>query len=160
MKENIALMQGTGLKFALGGMVQKLMGGGMAAKLYGVGGKVKRYAGGGMPTQSAGAGKTGYYPMGGLIPYKANGGLFQSVNTDTVPAMLTPGEFVVRRYAVDKYGVDKLKSINNGTYNGESVYNYNLNVNVKSDANPDQIARSVMTQIKQVDAQRVRGNRF
>jgi hypothetical protein len=74
--------------------------------------------------------------------------------------MLTPGEFVVRRFAVEKYGTDKLKSINNGTYNGESVYNYEVNVNVKSDANPDQIARAVMSQIKQIDSMRLRGNRF
>jgi hypothetical protein len=101
-----------------------------------------------------------YKRMGGLIPHKANGRLFQSVNTDTVPAMLTPGEFVVRRFAVQKYGTEKLKAINNGTHNDGSVYNYNLNVNVRSDANPDQIARVVMAQIKQVDAQRIRSNRF
>jgi hypothetical protein len=64
----------------------------------------------------ANGGKVGYYPMGGLIPYMANGGMFQSVNTDTVPAMLTPGEFVVRRSAVDKFGLQNLKNINNGTY--------------------------------------------
>jgi TP901 family phage tail tape measure protein len=64
----------------------------------------------------ASGGKVGYYPMGGLIPYMADGGMFQSVNTDTVPAMLTPGEFVVRRSAVDKFGLQNLKNINNGTY--------------------------------------------
>ena len=133
MQENIQLMQTSGLRFNVGGMVPK------------------RYAMGG---------KVGYYPMGGMIPYKANGGLFKSINTDTVPAMLTPGEFVVRRFAVEKFGAENLKAINNGTYNGESVYNYSVNVNVRSDANPDDIARTVMTQIKQIDAQRVRGNRF
>jgi len=151
MNENIDLMQSSGLKFAVGGIVPR----------FGMGGKVSYKAGGGvLPSQASGAGRVGYFPMGGMIPYKASGGLFQSINTDTVPAMLTPGEFVVRRYAVDKYGVDKLKSINNGTYSGESVYNYNLSVNVKSDANPDDIARTVMTKIKQVDSQRMRGNRF
>jgi hypothetical protein len=74
--------------------------------------------------------------------------------------MLTPGEFVVRRSAVDGFGVNNLKSINNGTYAGESVYNYSVNVNVKSDSNPDQIARSVMNQIKQVDSMRLKGSRF
>jgi LysM repeat protein len=93
---------------------------------------------------------------------KASGGLidFSSFGTDTVPAMLTPGEFVVKKYAVDSFGVDNLKAINNGTYQGSSVYNYELNVNVKSDANADEIARSVMTQIKQIDSQRIRGNRL
>ena len=102
-----------------------------------------------------------YMRMGGLLPYKAEGGsIFKSLGTDTVPAMLTPGEFVVRRHAVSNFGVDKLRAINSGTYNGESVYNYSVNVNVKSDANPDEIARSVMGQIKRIDSQRIRGNKF
>jgi hypothetical protein len=96
---------------------------------------------------------------GGMVPkYFANGGFAKG--TDTVPSMLTPGEFVVKKYAVQDFGTDRLKAINNGTYSGESVYNYELNVNVKSDANPDEIARTVMTQIKQIDSQRLRGNRL
>jgi hypothetical protein len=79
--------------------------------------------------------------------------------TDTVPAMLTPGEFVMSKYAVKSYGIDKMKAINSGSYEGEKVYNYNLNVNVKSDANPEDIARVVMTQIRQVDSQRIRVQR-
>jgi hypothetical protein len=34
-------------------------------------------------------------------------------NTDTVPAMLTPGEFVIRKDAVDEIGIDKLHALNN-----------------------------------------------
>jgi TP901 family phage tail tape measure protein len=95
---------------------------------------------------------------GGMVPkYFAVGGM--SRGTDTVPAMLTPGEFVMSKYAVDSYGVDKMKAINSGSYEGEKVYNYNLNVNVKSDANPEDIARVVMTQIRQVDSQRIRTQR-
>jgi hypothetical protein len=52
-----------------------------------------------------------------------------------------------------------MKAINNGSYEGGKVYNYNLNVNVKSDANPEDIARVVMTQIRQVDSQRIRTQR-
>jgi hypothetical protein len=52
-----------------------------------------------------------------------------------------------------------MKAINSGSYEGEKVYNYNLNVNVKSDANPEDIARVVMTQIRQVDSQRIRTQR-
>jgi hypothetical protein len=103
------------------------------------------------------------YAKGGMVAsYLANGGFpgMPRIGTDTVPAMLTPGEFVVRKYAVDKFGADNLKAINNGSYSGGSVYNYNMSVNVRSDANPDEIARTVMTQIKRVDAQRIRGNRF
>jgi hypothetical protein len=117
-------------------------------------------AGGGMVSRFAGGGHVGYYPMGGLIPYKANGGLFQSRNTDSVAAMLTPGEFVVKRSAVEKFGVDSLKSINNGTYDQGSVYNYSVNVNVATNADSNAIARTVIAQIKQVDSQRIRGVRL
>jgi hypothetical protein len=78
-----------------------------------------------------------------------------------VPAMLTPGEFIVSKYGVDKFGVDNLRAINKGDNpSSSSVYNYNLSVNVKSDANPNEIARTVMMQIKQIDSQRIKGNRI
>jgi TP901 family phage tail tape measure protein len=97
---------------------------------------------------------------GGMVPkYFAAGGFARG--TDTVPAMLTPGEFVVKKYAVENFGTDRLRAINNGSYSGESVYNnYELNVNVRSDANPSEIARVVISQIKQIDSQRVRGIRL
>ncbi len=97
--------------------------------------------------------------MGGMISKFASGGF--AVGTDTVPAMLTPGEFIVSKYGVDKFGVDNLRAINKGEAPmSSSVYNYNLNVNVKSDANPNEIARTVMMQIKQIDSQRIKGNRI
>jgi TP901 family phage tail tape measure protein len=97
--------------------------------------------------------------MGGMIQKFASGGF--AVGTDTVPAMLTPGEFIVSKYGVDKFGVDNLKAINKGDNpSSSSVYNYNLSVNVKSDANPNEIARTVMMQIKQIDSQRIKGNRI
>ena len=102
------------------------------------------------------------YAKGGMVgkPKYFNIGGFAK-GTDTVPAMLTPGEFVVRKYAVDKFGVDNLKAINSGTYTGGSVYNsYDINVNVRTDANPDQIAKAVMMQIRQIDSQRIRGSRI
>ncbi len=95
---------------------------------------------------------------GGMVPkYFVAGGYARG--TDTVPAMLTPGEFIMSRYAVDKHGVGTLKAINNGQSVGDSVYTYNLNVNVKSDANPNEIAQTVIAQIKQIDSQRIRGIR-
>ncbi|CAB4164351.1 Phage tail tape measure protein [uncultured Caudovirales phage] len=97
--------------------------------------------------------------MGGMISKFASGGF--AVGTDTVPAMLTPGEFIVSKYGVDKFGVDNLRAINKGENpSSSSVYNYNLSVNVKSDANPNEIARTVMMQIKQIDSQRIKGNRI
>ena len=104
--------------------------------------------------------KAAGYNSGGFVKYMNAGGMFSSLGADTVPAMLTPGEFVMSKYSVQKYGVDKLKSMNDGTYNGDSVYNYEVNVNVKSDANPDQIAKAVMSQIRQIDSQRIRSNRY
>ncbi len=103
----------------------------------------------------------GGYAMssGGLVPkYFAAGGFARG--TDTVPAMLTPGEFVMSRYAVESHGTDKMKAINSGASVGDSVYNYNLSVNVKSDANPNEIAKTVIAQIKQIDSQRMRGTRI
>jgi hypothetical protein len=96
---------------------------------------------------------------GGIIPKSFSKGGF-AMGSDIVPARLTPGEFVMSKYAVQKHGIDKMKSINNGDSFGDSVYNYSISVNVKSDANPDEIARVVMTQIKGVDSQKLRGNRF
>ena len=101
------------------------------------------------------------YSMGGMVKpaYFNLGGIARG--TDTVPAMLTPGEFIMSKYAVDAYGVDTMKAINSGKMSDGSVYNsYSVNVNVRSDANPDQIARAVMGQIRQVNSQQLRGNRF
>ena len=52
---------------------------------------------------------------GGVI-YRSNGGQtvrFIPRGTDTVPAMLTPGEYVVRREAVQKIGLPLLEKLNN-----------------------------------------------
>jgi TP901 family phage tail tape measure protein len=116
------------------------------------------------PNRIGGGGGGGWTDMmalssGGMVKpkYFAVGG--SARGTDIIPAMLTPGEFVMSKYAVNSYGVDKMKAINSGSYQGEKVYNYNLSVNVKSDANPEDIARVVMTQIRQVDSQRIRTQR-
>jgi hypothetical protein len=63
---------------------------------------------------------------GGLI-YAANGQLvnFQPKGTDTVPAMLTPGEFVINRKATQN-NLSLLKAINNGSYShGDIVKKFN-----------------------------------
>lgn len=56
---------------------------------------------------------------GGEVPtqYYARGG-FTKKGTDTIPAMLTPGEFVVRRNAVKGIGVSFLKKINDMDFKG------------------------------------------
>ena len=100
-----------------------------------------------------------YRAKGGIVPNYFTAGGFAK-GTDTVPAMLTPGEFVMSKYAVDSYGVDRMKAINSGSDGSSSVYNYELVVNVKSDANASDIANTVMAKIKQVDNMRLKGNRF
>ena len=45
--------------------------------------------------------------------------------TDTVPAMLTPGEFVMRKSAVDKYGMGFMQAVNGGKVSGKRRRYYN-----------------------------------
>jgi hypothetical protein len=127
-----------------------------------------------------------YMPMGGLVPYMSGGGIFKPKGTDTVPAMLTPGEFVVRKNIADQYG-QMLESLNNGKYtsfdtptyssmnnnvkvgvgatgssanNSSKVYNYNVGISVNNtNAGADDIAKAVMSEIKYIDSQRLRGQR-
>jgi len=131
----------------------------------------------------------GWKPFGGL-PRLATGGPITGPGgptSDSIPAMLSSGEYVVRASSVSKVGLPFLEAINNGEmpdlkgtkisipgikYNGKtpglskgesaqessgSVYNYSIVVNAETNANPDQIASAVMTKIKQVEGQRVRG---
>ena len=49
-------------------------------------------------------------PMGGL--FSGGGGVPGTGDKDTVPAMLTPGEFVMSKGSVQKYGMDTLESMN------------------------------------------------
>ena len=145
--------------------------------------------------------------MGGIIPnYFASGGM--SIGSDTVPAMLTPGEFVMNRGATKAFGpmlaaingskfpsmianmgqssygsmpnmisnsfvtqsypemsttsISPMTNVSSANVNNSStaVYNYSVGINVGgSNANPQDIARVVMTQIKNIDAQRIRSQR-
>ena len=51
---------------------------------------------------------------GGALGFASGGSVFTPRGTDTVPAMLTPGEFVMKKSAVDKYGTGFMRDINNG----------------------------------------------
>jgi len=54
-----------------------------------------------------------YRATGGEVQYRAEGGsIFKPRGTDTVPAMLTPGEFVVRKEAVNKLGTPFMQKVN------------------------------------------------
>lgn len=51
---------------------------------------------------------------GGVVYAAGGASIFKPRGTDTVPAMLTPGEFVIRKSAVDEIGVDTLSALNRG----------------------------------------------
>jgi hypothetical protein len=118
------------------------------------------------------------FAKGGLVPkYFAKGGL--SRGTDTVPAMLTPGEFVMSKSSVDKFGpmLSAMNSpsfkmprsgsynagssgVNSITNNSSAMYNYNIGITVpQSNASSGDIANAVIGQIKYIDAQRIRGQK-
>ena len=117
--------------------------------------------------------------MGGIVPkYFARGG---RMGSDTVPAMLTPGEFVMNKKATKEFG-PLLSMLNESKYpsmigpsyssekvspnktsinnNSRNVYNYNVGINVGgTNASANNIAKAVMDEIKYLDAQRIRGQR-
>ena len=94
-------------------------------------------------------------------------------NTDRVPALLTPGEFVIRKSVASAY-MPLLEQLNGNVYpggampkgsakNNSNLYNnsYSINVNVAgTDASPDEIANAVMSKIKEVESRSLRGVRI
>jgi TP901 family phage tail tape measure protein len=69
---------------------------------------------GGMMSGAA-SGRT--YNKGGKVLGFARGGLVPGTgNGDTVPAMLAPGEFVIRKSSVNKMGADNLAAMNENRY--------------------------------------------
>ena len=103
----------------------------------------------------------------------ATGGYVSGAGTatsDSIPAMLSNGEYVVNASAVGKYGTAMLHSINNGTFGpryatgglvksysiGDKSSNsslssnavYNITVSVDTNANPDEIANKIMRTIQ------------
>jgi len=118
---------------------------------------------------------------GGMVSkYMAFGG--KAIGSDTVPAMLTPGEFVMNKGASKAYG-PLLERINESKYpgmlggggmtqipvnnistsvsdNSTAVYNYNLGFSINgANGSAKDIANAVMREIKNVDSQRIRGQR-
>jgi TP901 family phage tail tape measure protein len=74
----------------LGGFFGGMMSGAASGRTYNKGGKVLGFA------------------RGGLVPGTGNG--------DTVPAMLAPGEFVIRKSSVNKMGAGRLAAMNENRY--------------------------------------------
>jgi hypothetical protein len=116
----------------------------------------------------------------GAVKSMAFGG--RAIGSDTVPAMLTPGEFVMNKAASKAYG-PLLERINESKYpgmlsgggmtqipvtnistsmndNSTAVYNYNLGFSINgANGSAKDIANAVMREIKNVDSQRIRGQR-
>jgi hypothetical protein len=135
--------------------------------------------------------RVGTRMFGGPILSKGRGGMGavkamafggRAIGSDTIPTMLTPGEFVMNKKASQEFGPllsmlneSKYPSMIGSSYDGKggggsmitsvsdnssSVYNYNVGITVpQSNANPNDIARAVMGQIKYIDNQRIRGQR-
>ena len=119
---------------------------------------------------------------GGLIKKYATGSfIYGDGGRDSVSARLTPGEYVMRKSAVSKYGQTMFEKMNMGAFSmptydlgmstsapvqasagvsniSAPVYNnYSVNVNVpNTNANPDEIANKVMMRITQIDSANVR----
>ena len=62
---------------------------------------------------------------GGYVRGYARGGVVPGVgNRDTVPAMLTPGEFVIRKSSVNKLGAGTLAAMNENRFNQKNIFLY------------------------------------
>lgn len=100
---------------------------------------------------------------------KAFGGFVGGMgNTDKVPALLTPGEFVMTKGAAGRFGkalekvnspsfkfADKAGMLSGGGAGAEgNVYNVTINANGVADA--EEIATITLNKIKQLDSMRVR----
>jgi hypothetical protein len=120
----------------------------------------------------------------GVVAKFATGGIVGMGGRDSVPSMLTPGEFVMRKASVQKYGTAMFERMNMGAFDmprynvqgpqeqskasntsntsiNAPVYNtYSVNVNVpNTNADPDVIANKVMMRMTQIDNSNIRSLR-
>jgi TP901 family phage tail tape measure protein len=161
------------------------------AKAYQTRGATRSYFGG--VVGYMGGGKVKRYANGGNVNYKGSnepapvrmafGNIVPGIGmTDKVPALLTPGEFVVRK-SVAQANMPLLNALNGnsfpsmgsselpGTYIdspknvvsniSSPVYNYSVNVNVpNTSSSPNEIADVVISKIKMTQGREIRRNRF
>jgi phage-related protein len=89
----------------------------------------------------------------GKIPRFAQGGLVQGPGgTDNVPAMLTAGEFVMRRPAVEALGLPTLRALNRGQAPGGDVtqhFTFNLKIESKDKVDETFIKQRLMPAIRE-----------
>jgi TP901 family phage tail tape measure protein len=147
----------------------------------------------GSPQNKFAGGMIKGYAAGGFLKYTSSepppgmmaGGITGNGSRDSIPAMLTPGEFVIRKSMVDKYGIPMLSSLNQGSFSmpsyrtGETskgnvsvksnnstnisapMYNsYSVGVNVSNaGASADEIANITIAKIKQMQGTQIRSGR-
>ena len=88
-------------------------------------------------------------PMGGMIPYMAGGGgVGYAAGVDTVPAMLSGGEFVMNAASTARIGAANLQALNSGASIGGGSNmsitkgDTNISIVVNSDGSADQEDRT------------------
>lgn len=84
--------------------------------------------------------------FGGIIPEYHSQGLpvgFKSRGTDTVPAMLTPGEYVLRKKAVDSLGTNFLNNLNKYGVNALQTMNKLTIINNVYNTNNAKISQNI-----------------
>ena len=85
----------------------------------------------------------GHWKGGGPVTgFNTGGKVPGSGNTDTVPAMLTPGEFVMSKGAVQKYGTDTMEGMNAAAAGGASSSGSKKNDTVPSMLTPGEFVVS------------------
>lgn len=95
-------------------------------------------------------GKSLGFAKGG--PVYAADGYFAPKGTDTVPAMLTPGEFVVNRDAVSQLGLNAMNALNNGQMpkgGGDTVVNVHMNITTQQPIDESFIKNRVVPAVKE-----------
>lgn len=93
--------------------------------------------------------KRGFIPAfstGGIIPEYHSQGLgvgWKSRGTDTVPAMLTPGEYVLRKKVVDSLGTNFLNNLNKYGVNALQTMNKSTIINNVYNTNNAKISQNI-----------------
>jgi hypothetical protein len=135
---------------------------------------------------SAVGGRPVFANAGGMVMrYSKGGNVLGDGSRDSVSAMLTPGEYVIRKAMVDKYGTPMFDAVNQGSYSmpkfntsarsetkvsgsersGANIVapmynNYSVSVNVSgSNASADEIANKTIMKIKQMQGTQIRSGR-
>ena len=140
---------------------------GLGKKLFGFLDPIKRFTGIGVPKMT---GSPGGLIQGGSITDRASNifkKLFQSGqkfnqggvvlgsgNSDSVPAMLTPGEFVIKKEVVQKFGANNFKILNSGFKDLKNIYNTGRNVRF-----PNENSAKMLDLIKDDFSQLTRSNK-